>query len=350
MFKNLKIPSAKQIQDFIFQLPIIVNLINWSKAHSFPGFLKVPIYDVIVFILNEIKRDALVSRANSIAFSFFLAIFPGIIFIFTLIPFILPYFDFLILPYIQEDLLVRSINGEVDFNETIIRQISFLLSEVKILPENAREGMTEMFSKLATQTHQGRLYLVLILAIFFSSNGMMTLFRGFEKSHPNTFKKRNIFKKRFVAIMLTLVIALMVLVSVFLVVLGQTPLQLLLDYLGATRFQTFLVQVLRWVVVISLFYAGISVLYRYGASTFIRFKWFSPGATLATILTILTSLVFSIYVEDFGRYNDLYLSFGTVIVVMLWIQINAFILLVGFELNASIAVNRDLKIKKEESD
>jgi membrane protein len=346
----LKIPSAKKIQDFIFQLPIIVNVLQWSKEHSFPGFLKVPIYDVIIFILNEIKRDALVSRANSIAFSFFLAIFPGIIFIFTLIPFILPYFDFLILPYIQEDLLVRSFNGEVDFNETIIRQISFLLSEVKILPENARQGMTEMFSKLATQTHQGRLYLVLILTIFFSSNGMMTLFRGFEKSHPNTFKKRSIFKKRFVAIMLTLVIVLMVIVAVFLVVLGQTPLQALLDYFNTSRFQVFLVQVLRWVVVIALFYSGISVLYRYGAATFIRFKWFSPGATLATILTILTSLIFSIYVEDFGRYNDLYLSFGTVIVVMLWIQINAFILLVGFELNASIAVNRDLKIKKEESD
>ncbi len=346
----MKIPSAKQIKEFIFQLPIIVNVLQWSKEHSFPGFLGVPIYDVIVFILHEIKRDTLISRANSIAFSFFLAIFPGIIFVFTLIPFILPYFDFLILPYIQEDLLVRSINGEVDFNSTIIRQISFLLSEVKILPENAREGMTEMFSKLATQTHQGRLYLVLALTIFFSSNGMMTLFRGFEKSHTNTFKKRSIFKKRFVAIMLTLVIALLVLVAVFLVVLGQTPLQILLDYFNATRFQSFMVQVLRWLVVISLFYAGISFLYRYGASTFIRFKWFSPGATLATILTILTSVIFSIYVEDFGRYNDLYLSFGTVIVIMLWIQINAFILLVGFELNASIAVNRDLKIKKEETE
>jgi len=347
----VKIPSVKKIQNFIFNLPIIINILDWSKTHSFPGFFKVPIYDVVVFILNEIKRDTLISRANSIAFSFFLSIFPGIIFIFTLIPYILPYFDYLIIPYINEDLLVRNpLTGNVDFNSTIIHQIGYLLSEVKILPEVARQEITEMITKLATKTHGGRLYFVLILTVFFSSNGMMTLFRGFEKSHSQTFRKRGVLRKRIVAISLTLLIAFLVLVAVFLIVLGQTPLESILHFFNATRFQTILVQVLKWVVVIALFYSGISILYRYGASTFIKFKWFSPGATLATILTILSSIVFSVYVEDFGSYNDLYLSFGTIIVIMLWIQINAFILLVGFELNASIAVNRDLKIAKEEVD
>ncbi len=344
----MKIPSGKQIKEFIFKLPFITSILNWSKINSLPGFFDVPLYDVVVFILNEIKRDALISRANSIAFSFFLSIFPGIIFIFTLIPYILPYFDYLIIPYIQEDLLVRDASNAVDFSSTIIRQIGYLLSEVKILPDNAREEITMMISKLATQTHGGRLYFVLILTVFFSSNGMMTLFRGFEKSHSNTFKKRGILKKRLTAILLNLLLAFLVLIAVFLIVLGQTPLESILSYFNVSRFQTFMVQVLKWVVVIALFYSGISVLYRYGASTFIKFKWFSPGATLATILTILSSIIFSIYVEDFGAYNDLYLSFGTIIVIMLWIQINAFILLIGFELNASIAVNRDLKIAKEE--
>ena len=345
----MKIPSGKQIRNFIFNLPIIVNIVDWSKVHSFPGFFNVPIYDVVIFLLNEIKRDALISRANSIAFSFFLSIFPGIIFIFTLIPYVLPHFDFLIIPYINEDLLVRNpFNDSVDFNATIIRQIGYLLSEVKILPENARAEMTNMFTKVATQTHGARLYFVLLLTVFFSSNGMMTLFRGFEKSHANTFKKRGLLKKRATAILLTLLLAFLVLIAVFLIVLGQTPLEWILNYFNVNRFQAIMVQILKWVVVIALFYSGISILYRYGASTFIKFKWFSPGATLATILTIFSSLIFSFYVEDFGAYNDLYLSFGTIIVVMLWIQINAFILLVGFELNTSIAVNRDLKIAKEE--
>lgn len=347
----MKIPSTKEIRKFVFNLPIIVNILDWSKKHSFPGFFKVPIYDVIVFLLNEIKRDALISRANSIAFSFFLSIFPGIIFIFTLIPYILPYFDYLIIPYIQDDLLVRNPDtNAVDFSATIISQIGYLLSEVKILPENARQEITEMITQLATKPHGGRLYFVLLLTVFFSSNGMMTLFRGFEKSHSHTFKKRGIIKKRFTAILLTLLIAFLVLIAVFLIVLGQTPLESILNYFNANQFQTTMVQILKWIVVIALFYSGISLIYRYGASTFIKFKWFSPGASLATILTILSSIVFSVYVEDFGSYNDLYLSFGTIIVIMLWIQINAFILLVGFELNTSIAVNRDLKIAKEELD
>ncbi|MFT5266224.1 MAG: membrane protein, partial [Polaribacter sp.] len=58
--------------------------------------------------------------------------------------------------------------------------------------------------------------------------------------------------------------------------------------------------------------------------------------------------VFSVYVKEFDTYNQLYGYIGTIIVIMLWIQLNAFILLVGFELNASIAVNRDLKLIDEE--
>ena len=233
----MKLPNLKKIQSFILNLPIIVNIVDWSKNNSLPGFFKVPIYDVIVFIRNEIKRDALVSRANSVAFSLFLSIFPGIIFIFTLIPYILPYFDFLIIPYIQEDLLVRNpLTGEVDFNSTIISQISYLLSEVRILPANARDSMTEMISSLATKTHGGRLYFVLLLTIFFSSNGMMTLFRGFEKSHQHTFKKRSVLRKRMVAISLTLIIVVLMLVSLFLIVLGQTPLNYILDVLDVYSF------------------------------------------------------------------------------------------------------------------
>ena len=81
-----------------------------------------------------------------------------------------------------------------------------------------------------------------------------------------------------------------------------------------------------------------------------KFRFITPGATLAAILSILSSVVFSFFVDNFGSYNKLYGSIGTVIVIMVWIQLNAFILLIGFELNASIAVNRDLKKKVKEAD
>jgi membrane protein len=96
-------------------------------------------------------------------------------------------------------------------------------------------------------------------------------------------------------------------------------------------------------VIIVLFYSGISLLYRYGPALKHRMRFFTPGATLATILSLATSLAFSYYVNQFGTYNRFYGSLGAIIVLMLWLQINAMIILIGYELNASIIVNRALR-------
>ena len=97
------------------------------------------------------------------------------------------------------------------------------------------------------------------------------------------------------------------------------------------------------VLVVMLIYASVSVLYRYGPAVRKRFSFFSLGATIASLLIILSSLGFSYFVSNFGQYNELYGSIGALIVTLLWFNLICFILLVGFELNASIAVNRDLK-------
>jgi membrane protein len=97
-------------------------------------------------------------------------------------------------------------------------------------------------------------------------------------------------------------------------------------------------------VIVIFYYFCIAFLYRYGAATYRRFSFFSPGTTLATLLCILSSWAFSFYIDEFNRYDSyakFYGSITTIIIVMLWIQINALVLLIGFELNASIAVNSD---------
>ena len=106
--------------------------------------------------------------------------------------------------------------------------------------------------------------------------------------------------------------------------------------------------IFRWLVIVALFYFGIAFIYRYGVALKRKLPWLTPGATLATILSIISSLLFSFYVNAFNTYNQIYGSIGTIIVLMLWIQINCMVLMVGFELNASIAVNRDLKLAREE--
>ncbi len=137
--------------------------------------------------------------------------------------------------------------------------------------------------------------------------------------------------------------------SVILVILGNTLFRFVAEQLDFSAKSKILFGTVRWVVIIALFYTVITNVFRYGASARKKFHFFSPGATLATFLSLLTSVLFSFYVDNFGNYDKVYGSIATIIVVMIWLQINAFILLVGFELNSSIAVNRDLRTMKVEN-
>jgi len=271
------------------------------------------------------------------AFSFFLSLFPFIIALITL----LPYFQKYIIRHLPFKNALFYENTDV---ATLVEQLKMNFQE--FIPE----GIFNTIADVAMNPRPGLLSIGFILAIFFGSNGMMALMRGFEKSYKSTFRKRTVFRKRIVAIFLTFLISMMLIVSVILVILGQNLMTFLLNYLDAGSFGSASLQIIRWLVVLSLFYMGIAVIFRYGSATIRRTSLISPGATLATILSILSSLVFSFYVKEFDTYNQLYGYIGTIIVIMLWIQINAFNLLIGFELNASIAVNRDLKLEKGEKD
>lgn len=283
-----------------------------------------PIYDVIVFVYNELKRYDLFTRSNAIAFSFFLSIFPSLIAFFTLIPL----FKVAFIQFLPE--------GE-NFDIYLRTEIQ------RIMPGVAGERLFSFVDDITNNPRFGLLSFGFILAIYFASNGMLALMRGFEKSYTKTFKKRTSFKKRLVAILLTFQIGVLLIGAVILIILGEFLLGLLNDFISLDLMTQFTIQILRWLAILFLFYTGISIIYRYGAATKRKFNMFSPGATLATLLCIISSVGFSAYVNEFNTYNELYGSIGTIIVLMLWIQINSLILLVGFELDASIAINRDLK-------
>ena len=321
---KFKLPNFKDLPTQIMALPLVRDFIKWTQEHSLPGFSKVPLYDVAVFIYNELRRFDLTTRANAIAFSFFLSLFPSIMALFTLFPYIQIYF----IPYLPE--------GE-SFNAVLRTQI------LELMPGNAGERLTEFIIDIVDNPRMGLTSIGFFLATFFASNGMIMMMRSFQKSYKSTFKKRNPIMRRLVAIQMVIVIGIMVVSSVLLVILGKYLIAYLLVHIHADRFTAAFIYAIRWIIIIGLYYFGIALLYRKGASTIRQFSWFTPGATIATILSLASSIGFSFFVDNFGAYNKLYGSIGTIIVVMLWIQINSFLILVGYELNASIAVNRDLK-------
>lgn len=304
--------------------PIVKPLIAWSKKTALPGFQGVPIYYIIRFIVEEIKNDSITTRADAVAFNFFLSIFPFIIFILPILintPFGINYLDL------------------------------FRVSIKDVLPNSAQQYIFSIIDGIQQEGNFGILSLGFFLAIFFASNGMSKLMQGFDKAHQSTFKRRGFLSHRFVALGLTMLLVLLGFLSLSLIVLFNQITQYLVESLNIGD-SIHLVTFLRWIILLLLFYSIITSIYRYGPSMYQRIKLFNAGATLATILSIITSVLFSWFVNQFDRYNEIYGSISALIVMLIWLQINSFILLIGFELNASIAVNRDLgriKLKEEDS-
>ena len=346
----MKLFRKGYIRKYIIEHPITKKLVAWAKHNSLPGFSNVPIYDVIAFIYQELQHESIITRSNSIAFSFFLALFPMLISFFTLIPLILPFFADYITPLISDDIMVK-VNGEIDLSQTIIAQFKELMLSVHIIPNSVVQPLLDFIDSVLFKPRFGLLSIGFFLAIYYSSNGMMSMMNGFEKSYKCSFKPRNFLVKRLISIQLTTIMVALVLASIFLILFGNSIIIWLGGFINYDGVTNFFLSILRWIAVIALYYFGIGMIYRYGPSAKERFPISNPGTTMATILSLLSSVGFALFVNSpYSKYDSLYGPIGTIMVIMLWIQINAFILLIGFELNASIVVNRDLIKLKNTSD
>ena len=293
----------------------LYSLYERAKSVTLPGFDSVPLYDVLVFFTNEIRRNVISVRAKAIAFTFFLALFPGLIFLFTLIPYI-PFHG------LQEDLIA--------FLKELLPIDAFALLE------NTIRGVI--------QEQRGELLSIgLLLALFVSTNGVMAMMESFDKTYA-VFVKRNSLVKRWIALKLTIVIFFLLVISIIAIVEGNQMLKLLLKtFQILTPFNFILFSALKWLIIILLFFNSISFIYYYGPAVKKKFRFISAGSTLATFLVILISIGFSYFVNNFGNYNRFYGSIGTIIALQIYIFLNAFALLLGFELNASIAINKNLR-------
>lgn len=292
---------------------------TWLHEHSLPGFRGISIWHVGDFLIREVKKDDPFMRANAVAFSFFLSLFPAIITLFTLLPY-LPIYD--------------------SFSATLQTTIRGLM------PGTAGEWLVDFLNDIATRERRGLLSFSTLLALYFSTSGTATIMYSFEKDIPQIFKNRNPLVKRWIALWLTVLLGVLVVMSIALVIAGHHLIEWMTRYARADWVTTLSFEALRWTLVIALFYSSISLLYKYGAPLKRRFHFFSTGATVATILALVSSIGFSMYINAFGTYNKLYGSIGTIIALMLWLQLNAFVIISGYELNTAILYHRITATKR----
>jgi len=297
----------------LLHVKLYSRFIEWTKVCVLPGFSPLPLYTVSTFFFREIAKDTLINKASSLAYSFMLAIFPSIIFLFTLIPFI-------------------PVDG---FQDKLLSLIQL------ILPHNAFLAFESTLKDIVKNQNSGLLSFGFLSAIFFATNGVTNLMKAFNKSSL-VIETRSWLKQRLIALILTMVIFFSIVICIAAMAFGE----ILLSYLHIEEsLAVYAIQFTRWALLGVLYFITISILYRYGPSHAKKWKLFSAGSWLATILAFVTIWGFSFYINHFASYNKVYGSIGTLIVVMIWLYLNSLILLIGFELNASVDVSkRSVKI------
>ncbi len=302
----------KEWQNKIVESNRVKETVQWLKEKSLPGFDGVPIFEVGKYFKKAVFDGTLGTRSASLAFNFFLAVFPGLLFLVSLIPFV-------------------PLDG---FYEKLLLNLN------DVLPSAIKEPVLGTLNDLVSNERQGLLVLNILLALYFASNGVDNLMTQFNNT--NLFQEKRVWwKKRLIAIFLVLILTVILFSGLILISFTKEILAYFFsDGWMGDSVNWIYVNFGRWIIVVALFYFAISFLYYFGPAKRKNWKFFSAGSSTATVMIILSSLGFSYYVNHFSQYNAIYGSIGTIIIVMLFFQLNSFVLLLGFELNASIRKGR----------
>lgn len=298
---------SREIEERLDRVPVLNKIVHFFKGVRFSVLEGYSLYDLIELYFLGIIRGAFSYRAGSIAFSFFMALFPFALFILNLVP------------YIPID------NFQVDFMQFIENSV----------PPTTFGAVESILSDIMNNSYRSLLSSGFLLSIFLMTNGVFAIIGGFESSYHITIS-RNIIRQYLVALMLSLILSFVLLLSVaFYVVLEILMYRFEID--------AWLIQSSRSLYLLLIVLMTTSILYKFGAVETKRVSFISIGSVFTTILYVLTSYFFGVYVLRFARYNELYGSIGTLLVFMFYLWINCMILLLGFELNLAIS---KLKSKK----
>jgi membrane protein len=293
----------------LMDLRIVRGTLGLLERTKPPGFQGLSLLYVSRFFFEAIMKGQLATRASAISFRLFLAFFPAIIMLLTLIPYI-PIENF-------QNSLFDSIRG--------------------FFPGDTFSLFEETLDDLINQKHSGLLSIGFILVIYYASNSINAILIGFNASY-HIEEKNHPVMMRIASIILIFVLGFLMLLAVLIIVFSGTA----FDYLHkigiiGDRGYIPILNFAKWVVSVALIYAIISTLYNVGVRRRLkRYRFLNAGATLATISFVITSIAFAYFVNNFASYNKLYGSLGTLLVLLIWLNINCVIVLMGFELNVSI--------------
>lgn len=297
---------SEEIENKLNKIPVVKQLVSLTKAVKLKSLEGLSLYDILELYVLGIFKGAFSYRASAIAFSFFMALFPFALFILNLIPFI-PLENF-----------------QADFLEFVEEGV----------PPNTYEAIEAILKDIMETSHQGLLSSGFILSILLMTNGINAILGGFEMSAHITIT-RGFFRQYFISLAISLVLSMILLITVAAIVIAEVMIQKI-NIRGYVA-DVSVIEWSRYGFILLMILITTSILYKFGAKETSSIAFISYGAVFTTILIVVSSYVFGIYVTKFAKYNELYGSIGTLLVLMFYIWINCMVLLLGFELNATIS-------------
>ena len=268
--------------------------------------LRLPIgwKELVARTAREVRADNCLNLAAQLAFYFFLALFPALLFLVALISFL-------------------PVNGLLDGITSMLARIA---------PGDVIEIVQDQILKIAHDKNGSLLTLGMLGTIWSMSSGLDAIISTLNEAYDIE-EGRPWWQVKATAIGLTLSLAAFIVISMALLIVGPT---LIAAWFNLGPAFTMVWNVARWPIVFALTAFGIAIIYYYAPDTEQEWIWITPGSVLATFLWIATSVGFKFYVTNFSSYNATYGAIGGVIVLMLWFYVSSLAVLIGAELNAEI--------------
>lgn len=302
-----------------FKIHPIKYLGKKSKTWSPPGFQGIKLYAVLKKLFKNFNMPDFTEKASAISYNFIMSVPTSCLFLFTLFP---------NLPFISKTSLKFQLHGLVH----------------DIIPSKSyNSGLIEFVDSFIDGSKIGMISFTFILSLFFASGAVMGLMRSFNKDHIG-FQKMKGLKTRWEAIKLTMMLFGLLLACLILLLLQRN----ILTWMGIKDLDLRnLIFYGKWLFIVGLIFYSYAFIYRYAPSTTRRWKLVSPGAVIATFLSILVTIGFTAFVNNFGRYNLLYGSIGTIMVIMIMIFLNSLVVMIGFEFNLTINTLKTIAEEKQ---
>jgi membrane protein len=308
--------KAKELID---RIPILSWLVALIDKWKLPGFEGMTAWDLWQAYSVGIVQGAFSARASAISYSFFMAVFPFILFILNLIPFI-----------------------KIDnFQEEVL----FFVND--LLPAQAAGAFDDIFKEIALQGNSGLLTIAFFTSLFLMANGINAIFNGFERSYHSELN-RGFFRQYLVAIAVSILLVVFLLAGVILAGVVEYWISELRarDFMTEDSMEVWL-KMLRYITLIIMLFLFVCTLYFTGTREGRTTKFLSIGSFVTTLLILVFSYLYGIYIENFSSYNEIYGSIGALLILMVYIWLNSNLLLLGFELNASLRSLKARNLKTE---